>query len=316
MINAKAPFPIAPPPCHHRPQMREYRDWSIWVRLSKRAYPYAEELLSNEVFVLVSAIAMNALLAFFPFVILLVSFSTRFFPSWEVHTMTYEIIREYLPFTSVNQNFVVDTLRNLTSRFGQVQIISFVILIWSIANVFVPLEMALNRAWGITQARGFWKSQQLAMLMVLISGTLAFVFIAGAAFTKYTLVESVFGPEWLWTRAVLQFLIIKFWMVPLTLILFYVVFYLVPNTKVSWKEILLPAVFTGLLWEMAKYVFLLVVPLLGLEEIYGGFKVTVTLMTWAYISGIILLLGAHLTARRVFSVQTAIAEIENGPQNS
>jgi YihY family inner membrane protein len=295
--------------------MREYRDWKVWVRLSRQAYPSAEELLSNDVFVLVSAIAMNALLSFFPFVILLVSFSTRFFPSWEVHTMTYEIIREYLPFTAVNQNFVVDTLRHLASRFGKVQVVSFFILTWSIANVFVPLEMALNRAWGVKQSRGFWKSQQLALLMVLISGALSFVFIAAAAFSKYTLVESVFGPDWIRTRAILQFFIIKFWMIPLTLILFYVVFYLVPNTRVAWREVLVPAVLTGLVWEAAKYVFLLVAPLLGLEEIYGGFKVTVTLLVWAYVSGIILLLGAHLTARRVFNQQSGIAEFGGDPQN-
>jgi membrane protein/epoxyqueuosine reductase len=295
--------------------MREYRDWRVWVRLSKRAYPYAEELLSNEVFVLVSAIAMNALLAFFPFVILLVSFASRFFPSWEVHTMTYEIVREYLPFTAENQNFVIDTLRALTSRFGQVQIVSFIILIWSIANVFVPLEMALNRAWGVTQSRGFWKSQQLALLMVVLSGAAAFLFIAGAAFSKYYLVDLLFGPDWIRTRAVLQFFIIKFWMIPLTLVMFYLIYYLVPNTTVARREVLVAAAFTGLLWEGAKYAFLLLVPLLGLEEIYGGFRVTVTLMTWAYISGIILLLGAHLTAKRVFSAQTAVAELNEGAQN-
>jgi membrane protein len=281
--------------------MREYRDIGVWIRLSRRAYPYAQELFSNEIYVLVSAIAMNALLAFFPFVILLASLSTQFFPSWHLHTMTYDIVREYLPFDPVNQDFIIDTLRRLARRFGQAQFVSLIILIWSIANVFIPLEMALNRAWGVSESRGFWRSQRLALFMVVVSSFLSLLFIAGAAFSKYWLVASVVGPDWQLTHAFLQFVIIKIWMVPLTVILFYLVFYLVPNTTVAWQETLVAALFTGLVWEFSRYIFQLVVPFLGLDDVYGGFKVTVTLLTWAYVSGIILVLGANLSVKRVFS---------------
>lgn len=276
--------------------MRVLRDRNVWM-------PYAEELLSNEIFVLVSAIAMNALLAFFPFMILLVSFSTQFFPSFHVHDMTYEILRDYLPLDSVNQDFIIDTLRRLSRRFGQIQIFSLIVLVWSIANVFIPLEMALNRAWGVREARGFWKSQQLAMLMVGLSGFLAFVFISGAAVFKYRLVEAIFGPDWYLTHAFLQFVIIKLWMIPFTVLMFCLMFYLVPNTKVPLKDVAVAAIFTGLLWEASRYGFWLVLPLLGLDDIYGGFKLTVTLMTWAYVSGIILVLGANLTVKRVLTTQ-------------
>ena len=265
----------------------------IWLRQSGKAYPYAEELLSNEIYVLVSAIAMNAMLAFFPFVILLVSISTRYFPEWQVHTMTYQILEQYLP---SNQNFIVRTLRSLALGFGRVQIVSLLVLIWSIANVFIPLEMALNRAWGVKQSRSFWRSQGLALVMSSVSGLLVFSFIAGAAFTQNGLAQ-VIPASWTLTQAVIQFINIKLWMVPLTLIMFFVTYYLVPNTKVSWRQVLPAAVFTGLLWEISNYVFMLLLPYLGLGDIYGGFVVTVTLLTWAYISGIILLLGANLTAR-------------------
>lgn len=285
--------------------MREYREWRTWLIVSKRVYPYARELLSNEIYVLVSAIAMNALLAFFPFVILLVSVSARFFRSWQVHTMTYEILRQYLPVGQENQDLVIRILHGVEGRFDQVQFISLVILMWSIANVFIPLEMALNRAWGVAEARGFWRSQRLALMMVAIAVVLSFGFIAAAAFSKYLLIESVFSPEWRFTQAFLQFIIIKVWMVPLTVAMFYVIFYIVPNTEVGWKEVLPAAVFTGLLWEISNYLFVLVVPWLGLRDIYGGFIVTVTLMMWAYVGGIVLVFGANLTAKRVFAARSA-----------
>ncbi len=275
------------------------KQFNPWIRFTKKAYPYAEELLSNEVYVLVSAIAMNALLSFFPFVILLVSVSTRYFPAWNVHTMTYEILRQYLP---SNQTFIVETLRGLSAGFGRIQFFSLIVLLWSIANVFIPLEMALNRAWHVHEARGFWKSQKLALVMVVISGTLAFLFIGGAAATQGRLIRLLGATEWVTAQTVIRFIAIKVWMVPLTLTMFFVVYYIVPNMKVSVREVLPAAIFTGLLWEVSNYVFILVLPFLGLNAIYGGFVVTVTLMTWAYVSGIILVLGANMTARKAFPI--------------
>jgi YihY family inner membrane protein len=175
-----------------------------------------------------------------------------------------------------------------------------IILIWSIANVFIPLEMALNRAWNIRESRSFWASQRLALAMVVVSGTLAFLFIAGAAATQGQLVSFIGGARPGLTQSVVSFIAVKIWMVPLTLVMFFTVFYIVPNTKITVKEVLPPAIFTGLLWEISNYLFMLFLPFLGLDDIYGGFVVTVSLMTWAYVSGIILVLGANLTARKVF----------------
>jgi membrane protein/epoxyqueuosine reductase len=208
--------------------------------------------------------------------------------------MTYEILRQYLP---SNQTFIVETLRGLATGFGRVQLISLIVLLWSIANVFIPLEMALNRAWNIPESRGFWKSQRLAMAMVGISGTLCFLFIAGAAATQGTLIRWLGATEWLTAQSIIRFIAIKVWMVPLTLVMFFVVYYIVPNVKLSVREVVPAAVFTGLLWEVSNYIFMLIIPFLGLSEIYGAFVVTVTLMTWAYVSGIILVLGATMTAR-------------------
>ena len=285
-----------------------------WLGLSKKAYPFAEELLSNEIFVFVSAIAMNALLAFFPFVILLVSIATRFLPDWNIHTMTFQILEQYLP---SNQDFIVRNVRELSLRFGRVQFVSLIVLIWSVANVFIPLEMALNRAWGVKESRGFWRSQSIAVLISATSGALALVFIAGAALTQDTFIQ-VIPASWALTQSALKFINIKLWMVPLTLLLFFVTFYLLPNTRISWRQVLPAAVFTGLLWETSNYILMGVLPYLGLSTIYGAFVVTVTLLTWAYVSGIILVLGANLTARNALSpvIVGRLASLSHRPQET
>ena len=67
------------------------------------------------------------------------------------------------------------------------------------------------------------------------------------------------------------------------------------------------AVAMGLLWELAKYVYMVALPWLNFPDIYGPFYVSVTLMFWAFISGLMVLAGAHLAAG--FDLETAKTQV-------
>jgi len=56
------------------------------------------------------------------------------------------------------------------------------------------------------------------------------------------------------------------------------------------------AVITGVAWELAKYAYVLVLPWLNFQEVYGPFSISVTLIFGAFLSGMLLLGGAHLSA--------------------
>ena len=61
-------------------------------------------------------------------------------------------------------------------------------------------------------------------------------------------------------------------------------------------QMLPAAVITGLVSEALKYVYLLALPRLNFQEVYGPFAISVSLMFWAFLVGLLLLLGAHLSA--------------------
>src|SRR5262245_3286535 len=198
-----------------RASMAEYlnRIRVIWTKGS----PYAEELLSNENYVYTSAIAMNALFSFSPFVILMTSILRYFFPGWGIDLVVYDILEQYLPFTRSptppnNQNdldFILRNLRTISEGFVIAQLISTLLLIWSVASVFIPLEMALNRALGVRESRGFWRSQWLAIKMVVLLGSVSFVFILGAFLTKQVL-GWIVPDSWTTTFYILNAINIKF----------------------------------------------------------------------------------------------------------
>jgi len=172
--------------------MPEYRRWTTWINWSKNAWPYAAELFSIEIYVYTSAVAMNALFSFTPFVILMASPSKYFFPNSGMDTQLYDVLEQYLPFTHApappnnlsDLDFIMRNLRAITGGFGKAQIISTVVLIWSVASVFIPLEMTLNRALGVQESRGFWRSQWLSVKMVVLLGAISFIFLFGATSTR------------------------------------------------------------------------------------------------------------------------------------
>jgi uncharacterized BrkB/YihY/UPF0761 family membrane protein len=52
----------------------------------------------------------------------------------------------------------------------------------------------------------------------------------------------------------------------------------------------------GLLAETVKYAYMLALPWLNFQEIYGPFAISVTMMFFAFLIGLLLLSGAYLSA--------------------
>jgi membrane protein len=82
------------------------------------------------------------------------------------------------------------------------------------------------------------------------------------------------------------------------ILFFFSIYWVLPNCKVPWRPVLRASIVTGLIWLAAKYIFALVLPHMDLRAIYGPFFVSVGLLFWAYISGLILFAGAQYSVAR------------------
>ena len=47
--------------------------------------------------------------------------------------------------------------------------------------------------------------------------------------------------------------------------------------------------------DFGKYLYILALPHMNFQEVYGPFALAVTMMVWAFFSGLLLLAGAHLS---------------------
>lgn len=265
-------------------------------RMQRRIWPAIADLASNDVYVLASAIAFNALLSFFPFVILLMVFCRNILQWPEGYNAILRLLQEdYLP---IHQDFIVQNLRAVVEgKFREAATVSLITLTFTSSGLFAPIEMALNRAWGVTAQRTLVRGRGIAMFLVVGCGALALGSVYITAYSQELLRAwlGVFA-EWAPVR-VLSMIALRVLIFPMTASIFFLIFYVLPNRRIYAREVLPVAVFTGLLWEISKYLFIWIAPRLGLRDVYGPFYISVTLVTWAYLSSMILLLGANLSSR-------------------
>ncbi|HZS44755.1 MAG TPA: YihY/virulence factor BrkB family protein [Blastocatellia bacterium] len=270
------------------------------IAFLKRVKPAISDLREDQVQILASAIAFNALLSFLPFLVLLLTICKDILQWNAGYEAVFSILRDYLPVARITADFIERNLRALTTSHpgGPMAIISLISLWITSAGTLIPIEVALNRAWGVKEGRPFIKRYTMVLLLVLISGLL----MLGAVFISaetHTFLASVTGELSTSLPVKLAIWIVeKLATVPISVLIFLLIYYFLPNTRVSFRQVLPAAIFMGLTWEISKYLFAHIAP--RITEGYGAFHVTVSLVLWAFVSALLMLLCANLSAQNLF----------------
>ena len=193
---------------------------------------------------------------------------------------------------------------------GPITFVAFVSLIWSASNIFNMLTGTLNKIWDIQRGQPIWKRRGLAILFVLtfVGPALFAASIAGSmiATLRAWLPEPIIPIGGAISFGVAILLDIAFFMTVYTML---------PHANATWREILPGAIGAGLLWELAKKAFLFFVSTyISISNlVYGSVAAIIVLLTWAYLSGLILLFGAYLSVAYFKHKQQKVeAEIARG----
>src|SRR5438067_5308092 len=250
-------------------------------------------LLRTEVHTFAFSVAANAILSSFPFVLLLMTIIRRVFHSTVMYETVLQLLRDFLP---AGQEFVIRNLNALVGARHRAQIVSLVILLITSTGIFMPLEVALNRIWKFPNNRSYLGNQLIALGLACSCGILALLSIALTAGNVALLESSLHGHAAFVLRLV-GFLIMKIFAIAASMTIFFLIYWVLPNGKVPARSVVPSAVIMGLLSEILKYAYILALPRLDFQEVYGPFALSVSLMFWAFLSGL-LLTGAHLSAQR------------------
>ena len=251
-------------------------------------------LLRTDVHTFAFSVAANAILSFFPFLLLLMTLIRRVLHSQVMYDVVENLIRDSLP---TGQEFVIRNLNALVASHHRAQLLSLIMLLISSTGIFLPLEVALNRVWGFPNNRSYVGNQLIALGLAFACGSLALLSV-GLTAGNVAVLNSVLHGYGAWYLRLMDFVTMKVFAIGVSIAIFFLVYWLLPNGKVSAQAVLPTAVIMGLLSEALKYAYIFALPFLNFGEVYGPFAISVSLMFWAFLTGMLLLTGAHLSAEK------------------
>jgi YihY family inner membrane protein len=275
---------------------------SKWYSWRKDGTALVNYLLDSEVHTYSFSVAANAIISFIPFIVLLYTISRSVFHSTMMEGVIGDMVHYFMP---SNQDFVAANLAATASRHG-VQFFSLVMILVACTGIFLPLEVALNQAWGVAKSRNYLFNQAvafgLALLMLglgmgsilLNAGLRVLLTLVFVHTTNIKFIDSVLHL----TYQGISFILLAATTGVASILFFFSIYWLLPNRKVPWRPVLRTSIYTGVIWLAAKYVFMAVLPHMDLKSLYGQFYVSVGLLFWAYVSGLILFAGAQFSVAR------------------
>ncbi len=249
-------------------------------------------LLRTDVHTFAFSVAANSILSFFPFVVLLMTLIRRVFHSRVMYDVVVELLRDYLP---AGQEFVIRNLNAMVNSRHRVQVVSLIILLVTSSGVFMPLEVALNRIWRFPNNRSYFGNQLISLGLAFSCGVLSLLSIAMTA-GNVALLEFLLRGHGSGFIRLVGFVVMKLFAIAASIAIFFLIYWVLPNGKVPARAVLPTAIIMGLLSEALKYGYILALPWLNFGEVYGPFALSVSMMFWAFLSGLLLLAGANLSA--------------------
>lgn len=259
----------------------------------------AKYMTRTEVHTYAFSVAANVILSLFPFIVMMLTLSHSVFHSAAMANVVIEMMTHFLP---SNQYFILHNMDMLAHPHKTTEIYSIAMLLISSTGIFLPLEVALNQVWGSGKNRSYVHNQLVSLCLALAIGLLAMASVALTAWQRNALGWIFFEHT---NNAVFRFLdtvldggLLRILSLAASILIFFLIYWVLPNRKVPARAVLPTAIVVGVLWEGARLLYIFLLPRLDFYAVYGPFYVSVTLMIWAFLSGLLLLAGAHFSATR------------------
>lgn len=184
---------------------------------------------------------------------------------------------------------------------GLARALGIATLVFGASAVFVQLQTSLNVIWEVHPKPGhvlrtLLTKRLISFALVLAIGFLLLVSLAISAalagLQDYVESRLTIGPGLLQgINAVLSFAVFA--------ILFAMIFRILPDVNIPWRDVWLGSVITSLLFSIGKFLIGLYLGRTAMQSAYGAAASVVIILFWVYYASLILLLGAEFT--RVYS---------------
>lgn len=253
------------------------------------------ELAADDVFGMAAEMAYRFLFAVFPLLLLLAAALGFAGDALGVDDLFGQLLRQVEPFLPADVTGVIDryVAHLLGSRSPGFLTLGLLGTLWGAAGGVGTLIKGLNRAYDVAHPRPFWKRQFLALIVTetvppTALGLLLLALLGQGALVWLGLSEPAAS---LLAVARWPLLVATLW---LGLSLLY---HVLPNTRHHGRWSLLGGAIGTLGWLALTQGFSLYVAHFGnYDATYGSFGAVIVFLLWLYLAGVVVLLGAEISA--------------------
>ncbi len=254
-----------------------------------------KEIWADDLLNLAAQQAYYFFFALFPALLTFISLAS-FFPIDNLTGQIVSLLGRFAPPEVIK--IITEQIKNISeSDHGGVLTFGFLLTLWSSSGALVSIISTLNAAYDITEGRPLWRVRLTALgltigvaFFILLSMALVLV---GPTVAEHLANTMHLGGAMKWTMWVVQWPIV-FALVATGIGL---VYYFAPDAEQEWVWITPGSVIATSLWVVVSLGLKLYITQFGnYNETYGTLGAFIVLLTWFYLSGLAILIGAEVNA--------------------
>ena len=269
--------------------------WKTYFSLLKEAF---QEFTNDNALKLSASLSYYTLFSLAPMLLVFMSVVGVFYGRDAVQGQLYSQISWLIGSQAATQ--IQELIKNahLSGKTGIAAVIGVVTLLIGATGVFAEIQDSINQIWSIKPKpkSGFLKYLTNRLLSFSLIISLGFLFIVSLLLNALLnlfseKIMSLFSEATIYLFWILNIAVI--WGV--MTVLFAVIFSVLPDGKVAWKDTFIGAGVTAVLFMIGKYAIGLYLGQSNIGNAYGAAGSVVIILLWVYYSSVILYFGAEFT---------------------
>ena len=245
-----------------------------------------------------AALAYYTIYSLAPLLVLVIALAGIFLGEDAIRGQIFSQIHGLLGNQAANQ--IQDMIKRvgLSGKSNTALIISVVTLLTGATSIFVEIQSSVNLIWRVKAKpkRGWLKLLKNRLLSSSLVVSLGFLLLVSLIVNGILLALSdqltrFFPDLGIYLIQVLNFSLST----AVVTVLFGVIFKVLPDANISWKDVRWGAIFTALLFMLGRYLIGLYIETVGKESTYGAAGSLIVILTWIYYTAAILYFGAEFT---------------------
>ncbi|HUP27165.1 MAG TPA: YihY/virulence factor BrkB family protein [Chloroflexia bacterium] len=256
------------------------------------------EFGKDDVAYMAAALTYYSFFSLFPLLVLAITLTGVFVKPEDASSFIFTNVSRAVPGSVQPLEDVLAKAFESRNNAGWFALFGVVTLLFSASGAFEALDKAINRAWNSEKVPSFIMSKLISFLMIAGLGALLVISFAVSALLTATrtftssLIGEVPGSQVFWQIASIVVSLATVFLV------FAMVYRFLPRADVNIRDIWFAAFAAAVIWTIVKelFAYYLGTQFANFTAVYGPLGVVIALLTWIYISSVIILTGAEFSA--------------------